>query len=1072
MATRKKTLSAGIWVVLGIFTAMSGLSAQGENRPQLPEDVPGGVIVVLEAESVESLVDLRRSDAFFVQAFCQDEAHVAKLRRELDARGLYGKICVDRWDGCNIPVIDNVVNVLIDAQGAADESEILRVLTPDGIAQTTHATGPRTIHKPRPDAIDEWTHYLHGPDNNAVAEDTVVGPPGGVQWQADPKWTRHHDHMSSFSAMVSAGGRIFYILDEGSHASIFLPSHWALICRDAFNGKLLWKRAIPEWYTRFKGLKDGPADAPRRLVATQSDVFVTLDLHGPVVRLNARTGEIVATYPQTSGAEEILLDGGVLYVLIGPGSIGDGGRLVRPAEKRTLAAVSVDSGKTLWTHEDVVAALTPAVDEKHLYYFNFVTGRITALDRRSGQVIWHSEEAFPAPEKQYSYFASKLVVSDGVVLLACGEESGIVKSGGGAVKSDTLAAVSAATGKTLWKAPHPPSGYSSPEDLFVIDGLVWCHASSNGRLSGEEVAYDLKTGEVRARFAPNFDIYWFHHRCYPGRATVNYVMTSRTGIEFVDLKRQSWDLNHWVRGACVYGIMACNGLVYSPPAPCICYAETMLHHFTALAPEPRRYDVVDDDKRLEPGPAYDAPLGREATDADWPTYRGRNDRAGYCPQPVELGDGIRWQTDIGGTPSSLVEADGKVFVAVIDRHQVLALDADTGKEVWRFTAGGRVDSPPTYYRGRLLFGSADGYVYCLRASDGALAWRFLAAPCDRRTMIKEQFESLWPVHGSVLIHDGVAYFVAGRNLFCDGGMRLYRLDAVTGRLLSWKALDDKDPKTGKDIHDTVQWLNMAVGRPDVLSTDGRYLYMRSQVFTFEGDRPILGPKVYGPKEGERQGGETTHLFCPTGFLDDTSFHRTYWLYAETWSSGWNGYYVAGKYAPAGKIMVVGPDRVFAFGREPQFYRWTTPLEFRLYSAAKIWKPAPNPVMLKSGAKTEKTTAGVVNPHNYAWTQKLPILVRAMVLAGDVLFTAGPPDVLDESKLKRTGLTADDLAAVHEQEEALQGRHGAELLAISARDGRLLERRTLTQLPIFDGMIAARGRLLVAISDGRIVCIGR
>ena len=30
--------------------------------------------------------------------------------------------------------------------------------------------------------IDEWTHYLHGPDNNAVADDTRVGPPRYMQW--------------------------------------------------------------------------------------------------------------------------------------------------------------------------------------------------------------------------------------------------------------------------------------------------------------------------------------------------------------------------------------------------------------------------------------------------------------------------------------------------------------------------------------------------------------------------------------------------------------------------------------------------------------------------------------------------------------------------------------------------------------------------------------------------------------------------------------------------------------------------------------------------------------------------
>jgi len=39
--------------------------------------------------------------------------------------------------------------------------------------------GEKTV-KPWPDAIDEWTHFLHGPDNNVAADDSVVVPPKGI----------------------------------------------------------------------------------------------------------------------------------------------------------------------------------------------------------------------------------------------------------------------------------------------------------------------------------------------------------------------------------------------------------------------------------------------------------------------------------------------------------------------------------------------------------------------------------------------------------------------------------------------------------------------------------------------------------------------------------------------------------------------------------------------------------------------------------------------------------------------------------------------------------------------------
>ena len=123
--------------------------------------------------------------------------------------------------------------------------------------------------KPRPDDIDEWTHYFHGPSGNAVAQDKVVGPPRRMQWVGSPRWSRHHDRMASMSALVTGGGRIFYIMDEGSRVSIQLPSRWKLIARDAFNGSVLWKREIPEWHNQLWPLKSGPSQLARRLVRSE-----------------------------------------------------------------------------------------------------------------------------------------------------------------------------------------------------------------------------------------------------------------------------------------------------------------------------------------------------------------------------------------------------------------------------------------------------------------------------------------------------------------------------------------------------------------------------------------------------------------------------------------------------------------------------------------------------------------------------------------------------------------------------------------------------------------------------------
>ena len=551
-------------------------------------------------------------------------------------------------------------------------------------------------------------------------------------------------------------------------------------------------------------------------------------------------------------------------------------------------------------------------------------------------------------------------------------------------------------------------------------------------------------------------------------------MTSRTGIEFIDLDRQKWDLNHWTRGACVYGIMPCNGLVYAPPAPCICYAESMLHNFNAFAPEAKDGWKPDPDKtRLQKGPAYSQIENRKyeiENQGDWPTYRHDNARSGATMSAVPAGLSRAWRTPIGGKLSSVTAADGKLFVAAVEKHTVHALSAETGTKLWQYTTGGRVDSPPTYSAGRLLFGSADGYVYCLRAADGALIWRFLAAPTDRRIMAYEQIESLWPVHGSVLVRDGIAHFVAGRSIFVDGGMCLYRLDITTGKVISQTALDERNPETGANVQELVKWLNMPVGRPDILSCDGRRIYMRSQSFDLQGRRLEMGPEINGPQEGTRQRGDGTHLFCPTGFLDDTWFHRTYWLYGKTWGSGWNGYYIAGKHVPAGKIMSVSDDRVYVFGRQAQYYRWTTPLEYRLFSANKEWKapppgsaPKPQPAANRRKKKDEGPVP-VGNTENYHWSGEVPVLVRAMALADETLFIAGPRDLLKEE-----GTAQGKENQILEQEAALLGKSGAVLWAVSAGSGEKLHEYNLDSPPVFDGMAAADGSLYLVTMDGRVSC---
>jgi hypothetical protein len=143
--------------------------------------------------------------------------------------------------------------------------------------------------------------------------------------------------------------------------------------------------------------------------------------------------------------------------------------------------------------------------------------------------------------------------------------------------------------------------------------------------------------------------YWFHHRCYMGKATEKYIIPSRTGIEYVDMEKQHWDLNHWVRGACLYGVMPANGLTYAGPHNCACYPEAKLDGMAVMASAPR-YPMpanTPDDQRLVKGPAYaDAIDEKEASSEDWPTYRSDNARSGAAKSDLKKDLGMAWEVKL------------------------------------------------------------------------------------------------------------------------------------------------------------------------------------------------------------------------------------------------------------------------------------------------------------------------------------------------------------------------------------------------------------------------------------------
>jgi outer membrane protein assembly factor BamB len=961
-----------------LFALCSPLFADEASDILAQSGVKGGIVVHVGCGDGSVTQKLRANDSYQVQGLTKEADKVPAIRDSLYKAGVSGAVAVSEWNGKHLPYIENYVNLLVvEDASAVSKEEIDRVLTPLGVAMIKKGSTWEKVTKAWPKDMDEWTHYAYDSKGNPTSKDMLVGPPSRMQWVGNPRWSRHHDRMSSVSAQVSAGGRTFYIIDEGSRISILMPAKWMLIARDAFNGTVLWKKPIPEWSTHLWPLKSGPTQLTRRLVAMGDKVYVTMGITAPISCFDGGTGALVREYPQTKGTEEIIMRNGTIYALVNK----EAWRLnqefavkQQSDQKRVetefnwdgkpkhLLAVDAESGKTLWEQEDRIAPVTLALDDKRVVYYN--GDGIAARDVKTGEVKFTTDPTKRRALYEFN-FAPRIVMHNDVIIYAGGDGS--------------MKGMNAETGKDMWTAPHEKSGYRSLEDVVVAQGLVWNSGNLQGNQSGEYRGFDPITGEKKKSFFPDVPegTYWFHHRCYMGKATEKYIIPSRTGIEYVDMDKQHWDLNHWVRGACLYGVMPANGLTYAGPHNCACYPEAKLDGMAVMASAPR-YPMpanTPDDQRLVKGPAYaDAIDEKEASSEDWPTYRSDNARSGAAKSDLKKDLAMAWEVKLTPPLSTTTTAAGLTFVSEVDKHTLHAFDAATGKPAWHFIAGGRIDSPPTYWKGRVFFGGKDGLVYCLRATDGALVWKFQAAPVMLSHGAWEMMESVWPVHGSVLVENGLVSCIAGHSCFLDGGLWFYRLDAKTGEMRVKQNYDDKDPDTGGDLNDRHKTLQMPVALNDILSSDGKWTYLRTQKIIEDGKRVEVGP-VSGDfdKQGGAHKGEGAHLFAPMGFLDDSNFHRSYWVYGKSFAGGHSGYYQAGKYAPAGRILVHDDKNVYSYGREAQYYKWTTTMEYTLFSTPKT---PPEESFTTEGATTErKGNSLVLGPDGQPLAVQPPALVK-------------------------------------------------------------------------------------------------
>ncbi len=735
--------------------------------------------------------NLAKNSNLLVHGLALDEASLDRARAAIEAKGLAGRATIEKVQINPLPYRRDLANLVVIEDWPAlmarglTTAEIERIVAPGGVICTLKAGRWSRSVKPHPPEMDDWPQPMHGPDGNRVSTDRVVKFPAGLRWQDG--LPMNFNMWAACRGWVIANGRCFTLstteIENLAPASFIKHKQEQYVtARDAFNG-------LPLWKLNCETLDNGQAlnafnSAP--IVADDHRVYVYKK--DRLAGLDGASGAVAVSFPVKHQTIRLLLSQNVLIssgweareelkqfergIIWAPWVNKSGGA-------GATEAFDATSGVMKWS---MPVPAQEMISADGVVYLLCQSGnpptaqQIVAADLQTGRKRWQVEHT------QFEPAALMNLNCAGLGVLSVSR-----------TKAKTISILSAADGKVLWEIKQT-SRFWTP----MVDGLLW----------HENKKHDPKTGEVKGVLPTSVD----SPMCTPAAVVGNYVTASR-GCAYLELSpspegaafkgsvaRISYAA---ARGACIEGATPALGMFFTGQNFCRC-APGQVQGFIAFGPngELPTADEFEKPRLIERGSAFGKiqnPKSKIKTPNDWPIYRHDSERSGttkgtvpeklrllwqreaVCPSGGPLAP--VWQARLSSCLSAPAIADGMVFAAATDTAQVVALNAATGQVLWRTTVGGRLDSPPTIHGGLCLIGSHDGWVYALRARDGQLVWRTRLAPWERRMTAFGAVESVWPVPGSVLIHDGTLYASAGRSSEIDGGLAVCALDPANGRQL-------------------------------------------------------------------------------------------------------------------------------------------------------------------------------------------------------------------------------------------------------------------------------------------------
>lgn len=998
------------------------ISIESQQAKQILEvtSLFGGLCLHLDSGRTDSpglTAAIAENSNFLVHGLAIDDNALLRARTAIDLQGVAGRAMVEKFTGKSLPYLSELAVLIVIEDMAIiknlgiSSEEILRVLSPGGKLCVKEGGKWIVTIKPRPIEYDNWTHNHHGADGNLVSSEKALTFPLNLRWlDGLPNHRGGFGDCAGCRAMVVAGNRIFTVSVDDVGNLIPAKKDAYLMARDAFSGLPLWKINCNDSYdtTALDWRNIWPLVAnDKKVYSPRSIPTVT---HNPstkkdetsyeyeLIYINALTGKIEIAIKTKYQVKRLLEIDGCLIAACWEktqkskhtdGFENDAIRAVWwPSDNGTVEAYDAETGKPRWSISQ--NALTMVAADGILYYLtskgNPPTAReIVAIDIVTGKEKWR------VPHTSFG--------EDPDTCLNFAGPKCVIVSKSKSLGKRVVNVLSAADGKVLYSIPNSTA-------RAMVGNQLWC---SDGR-------YEITTG--KKLIGPGLGNTYAGGNaiggCIPPVVIGNNLVTSSRGGGFVkyteDPSKAPQKLSYsGARGACIFGMIPANGMLYTGQNNCACMG-VQVGGFLAIAPSeesPLKEEFLKQ-PMIEKGPSF-GNLETPDTKEEWPTYRQNAERSGGISTNIPETLKVLWKspvTKLGvgpfmdawdariGAPQPLtapIIAAGMLFIASVNAGQIISLSPETGALNWKITLGSSVDSPPTFYKGLLFVGCHDGWVYVLKAKDGSLFYRLRLAPRERRIVTYGAVESLWPAAGSVLIHQGIAYASAGRTTKTDGGIVMMAFKPETGEMI-WSK-------------------NYGVEKS-----------FKNNIFSIQEGELVWQNMRFDLKTGNDL--PSTQLFGSGGILDGS------------WSGGFTKH--------SGRGFVVGK----AVGN---MMTWNE--KMIVFPASAINKrnaitPKPTgPSPFKHPDKFQKEDilwSTQLEPH-IEWAR-----VNAMALGGNSVIFAG--SVFNGWA---------------------NGRYdGSFLWFKSTTDGKTKQKELkLEAAPCYDGFAIAGGRIYLALQDGSLLCLG-